>query len=391
MPLPFTWNAPVTVAFGEKRLEKIGRDIGKLAGDEATVMLVSDPVLAKVGLVDRAEAAIAAGGHRVTRYTEIRSDPLASSIDAIVAQIRKDGATCVVALGGGSSMDAAKLAAALARDGDAAESYALGARPLPRNGLPRIAVPTTAGTGSEVTRTSVFSTAERKLWAYGPELLFNLALLDPTVTVGMPPHLTAATGVDASVHAIEAATNKRRNPISTAIALGSVRTLRRWLAVAVAEPENLEARGEVLIAATTAGMAFDVAGVAIAHAIGHALGEAAGVHHGRAVGLALNATMANGAGAAPDAYAMVAEVLGVETRGMTTDEAAASAPAAYDAWLREVGLKLSLDDHGLSAGDAGRIAALCFEPENKVMLETDSFAYDPANLEAAVANMLSAA
>ena len=179
--------------------------------------------------------------------------------------------------------------------------------------------------------------------------------------------------------------------ISTAIALGSVRTLRRWLAIAVAEPENLEARGHILIAATTAGMAFDVAGVAIAHSIGHALGEAAGVHHGRAVGLALNATMANGAQAAPDAYAQVAEALGVDTRGMAPHEAAAAAPAAYDAWLREVGLKLSLDDHGLGAGDASRIAALCAEPANKTIMDNDSFAYTSEAIEAAVARLLAAA
>lgn len=391
MPQPFTWNAPVTIAFGENRLEKIGRDVGRLAGENAHVMLVSDPVLARAGLVGRAEAALGGAGHRVTCYAEIRSDPLASSIDDIVALIRREGATCVVALGGGSSMDAAKLAATLARDGDAAESYALGARALPRNGLPKIAVPTTAGTGSEVTRTSVFSTPEHKLWAWGGELLFDLALLDPTLTVGMPPHLTAATGLDASVHAIEAATNRRRNPISSALALGAVRSLRRWLAVAAAEPGNLEARGEVLIAATNAGMAFDVAGLGIAHAIGHALGETAGVHHGRAVALALNATMANGAQAAPDAFAQVAEALGVDTRGMASHEAAAAAPAAYDAWLREVRLKLSLDDHGLGAGDAVRIAALCAEPANKAIMDNDSFAYTPGTIEAAVARILATA
>ena len=391
MPQSFTWNAPVTIAFGENRLERIGRDVGKLAGDNAHVMLVSDPLLAKSGLVGRAEAALSGAGHRVTCYAEIRSDPLASSIDDIVALIRREGATCVVALGGGSSMDAAKLAAALARDGDAAENYALGARALPRNGLPKIAVPTTAGTGSEVTRTAVFSTPEHKLWAWGAELLFDLALLDPTLTVGLPPHLTAATGLDASVHAIEAATNQRRNPISSALALGAVRSLRRWPGVAVAEPVNLEARGEVLIAATDAGMAFDVTGLGIAHAIGHALGETAGVHHGRAVALALNATMANGAQAAPDAYAQVAEALGVETRGMAPQEAAAAAPAAYDAWLREVGLKLSLDDHGLGAGDASRIAALCAEPANKTIMDNDSFAYTPGTIEAAVARLLATA
>lgn len=391
MPTPFTWNAPVSIAFGEGRLDKIGRDVARLAGQGAAVVIVSDPMLAQVGLVGRAEAAIAAEGHTVSSYTSIRSDPLASSIEEIVALARRTGAGCIVALGGGSSMDAAKLAAALAVDGDSPETYALGVARLPKKGLPKIAVPTTAGTGSEVTRTSVFSTSERKLWAWGNELLFDLALLDPTTTTGMPAHLTAATGVDASVHAIEAATNRRRNPVSSAIALGAVRTLRRWLGVAVTQPENLEARGEVQVAATMAGIAFDPTGLGVAHAIGHALGITAGVHHGRAVGLALNATMENAARVSPGAYAAVAEALGVDTRSMTTEEAAASAPDAYDAWLREIGLRLSLADHGLGSGDAGRIARLCFEPENKLILDSDCVDYTPETLEGAVDRMLATA
>ena len=111
----------------------------------------------------------------------------------------------------------------------------------------------------------------------------------------------------------------------------------------------------------------------------------------RGSALALNATMANGAQAAPDAYAQVAEALGVDTRGMAPHEAAAAAPAAYDAWLREVGLKLSLDDHGLGAGDASRIAALCAEPANKTIMDNDSFAYTSEAIEAAVARLLAAA
>ena len=251
-------------------------------------------------------------------------------------------------------------------------------------------MPTTAGTGSEVTRTAVFSADGRKLWAWGKELRFDLALLDPELTVGMPAALTAATGIDAAVHAIESATCKRRNPVSTSIALGALRSLRTWLAVAVRQPGNLEARSHVQIAACLAGIAFDVTGVAAAHAIGHAVGEAAGVHHGRAVGLALNATMSDSAQAAPDAYGAVADALGVATQGLDPQAASAAAAPAFERWLRDVGLRLPLDDHGLAPGDAGRIAALCYEPENRVMVEGDSFPFTPATLETAVERMLGA-
>ena len=391
MPTPFSFEAPIPLAFGENRLDKLGRDIGRLAGDEAQVVLVSDPGVAAAGLVERTLAVLAKAGVEVAVFAEVRSDPLASSIDAVVELARRTSANCVVGLGGGSSLDVAKIAAALARSGDPVEAYALGARPLPADGLPKIGIPTTAGTGSEVTRTSVFSTEDRKLWAWGTELRYDLALLDPTLTVGLPPHLTAATGVDASVHAIEAATNRRRNAVSSAIALAAVTMLRRWLKTAVDQPENLEARGHVLIAATLAGMAFDVAGVAIAHSLGHAIGELAGVHHGRAVGLALNATMATAAGVVPEAYADVAAALGAPVAGKSEAEAAMLAAPAFEAWLREVGLKLSLDDHGLGEADAERLAALCFEPENKVMLESDSVDYTAENLKEAARRMLNAA
>lgn len=391
MPTPFNFEAPIPLAFGENRIDKLGRDIARLAGDQAPVVLVSDPGVAAAGLVDRACAILKKSGNGVAVYADIRSDPLASSIDAVVDLARHEKAACMVGLGGGSSLDVAKIAAALATSGEPVEAYALGAKPVPKDGLPKIGIPTTAGTGSEVARTSVFSTDDRKLWAWGNELRCDVALLDPTLTVDLPPHLTAATGIDAAVHAIESATNRRRNPVSGAIALAAARLLHRWLKTAVDTPDNLEARGNVLIAATMAGIAFDVTGVAIAHSLGHAMGELAGVHHGRAVGLALNATMPAAAIAVPEVYAQVAAALGAQTAGLGDAEAAALAAPAFDGWLRDTGLKIGLDDHGLSERDAGRLAELCFEPENKVMLETDSVDYTPDNLREAAVRLLSAA
>ncbi|MBC6441473.1 MAG: iron-containing alcohol dehydrogenase [Rhodospirillales bacterium] len=390
MIAPFSFDAPAPITFGEGRLGLIAKDVKRLIGGPSPVLLVADPFLVSSGLCVQAEAPLTDAGYDVMVYSEIRSDTLASSIDAIVALARESGAKCIVAMGGGSTMDASKLAAALAVDGARAESYALGAERLPRQGLPKIAVPTTSGTGSEVTRTSVFSTETKKLWVFGRELAFDLALLDPTVTAGMPASLTAATGIDASVHAIEAATNRKRNPISTAMALSAVRSLRTWLATAIEEPENITARGHVQIAACIAGIAFDVTGVGVAHAIGHAIGENSGVHHGRAVGLALNATMQDAANVVPEAYAGIAAALGADVAGLTDEDAAAKASAAYDAWLREVGLKLSLDDHGLSVSDAGRITDLCFAPQNKIILAADSVDYTPESLEIAVGRMLAA-
>ena len=391
MPNPFNFDAPIPLAFGANRIDKLGRDVDRLAGPSSSVMLISDPGVAAAGLVDRALAVLEGHGHRVVTYADVRSDPLAASIDTSVDLARQKKAGCVIGLGGGSSLDVAKIAAALAVSGEPVETYALGAQPIPRDGLPKIGIPTTAGTGSEVTRTSVFSTEHQKLWAWGNELRFSLALLDPTLTVALPAHLTAATGVDAAVHAIESATNRRRNPVSSAIALGAVRLLRRWLKQAVDVPDDLEARGQVLIAATLAGIAFDVTGVGIAHALGHAIGELAGVHHGRAVGLALNATMAGAAETIPEVYADVAEALGASVNGLAPEKAAALAAPAFDGWLREVGLRIALDDHDLKGADAEKIAELCYAAENKVMVEGDCVDYSPESLRDAAARMVNAA
>ena len=384
MPLPFSFSAPVPLAFGENRLMKLGRDVGRLAGDGATVLLVTDPVHTGNGLAERAAVVLKESGHDCSVFSDIASDPVASTVDAIADEARSRDAACIVAMGGGSTLDAAKLAGCLAPDGRSSVTFALGETPVPVGGLARIAIPTTAGTGSEVTRTSVFSTPERKLWAWGESLRFDLALLDPLLTVTLPAHLTAATGVDAMVHAVESATCRRRNPASSAVALGAIRTLREWLPEAVHDPANTQARGHVQIAATLAGIAFDVTGVAVAHAIGHALGQHAGIHHGRAVGVALAATMEHSARAAPDAYSAVAAALGGSS-GASEGEA----PSLYRRFLADIGFDLTLPE--LGERDAEAITSLCFEPENMVMVKGDAHDVTPDALSKTISRMIAAA
>ena len=381
MPLPFNFAAPVPLAFADNRLAKLGRDVSRLAGNGAEVLLVIDPVHLDNGIAARVDRILGEAGHGCSVFSNIASDPAAKTVDAIAEQARSRAARCIVAVGGGSTLDAAKLAACLAADGRDAMTFALGKTPVPASAMPKIAVPTTAGTGSEVTRTSVFSSPERKLWAWGEGLAFNLAVLDPLLTASMSAPLTAATGVDAMVHAIESATCRRRNPVSSTMALGAIRTLREWLPRAVADPADTQARGHVQIAATLAGMAFDVTGVAAAHAIGHALGHHAGVHHGRAVGLALAVTMEHSARAAPDAYAAVAAALGGDD-----ETTAVQAPSLYRRFLADVGLDLTLG--ALGARDARAITTLCFEPENTVMLKGDVHEFTTDSLLATVNRMI---
>ncbi|WP_119458300.1 iron-containing alcohol dehydrogenase [Rhodospirillaceae bacterium SYSU D60014] len=393
MPLTkFSFGPTAPVAFGIDRVERLGADVAAVAGTGAPVLIVADPGVAAAGLVDRVEAVLRKDGLTVEAFTDVRSDPLGNQIDGAADRARSLGAACIVGLGGGSALDVAKLAAAIAPADQPAEHYALAQNPLPAQGLKKICLPTTAGTGSETTRTSVFTDGQdRKVWAWGEALRADLALLDPRLTAGLPPHLTAATGIDALVHAIEACTIRRANPLNDAICLQAIRLIARNLKRAVEAPDDLDARGAVQIAAAAGGIGIDNSGTGIAHAMGHALGVIGHVHHGRAVGLCLRAALAWNAEAEPARHAAVAEALGVPAEGRDIAALAAELAPAYDRFIRSVGLPVSLSRDGLSAADTQRLAEATMAPENKPMRDANIRAIAPADAERIAAEVLTAA
>jgi len=366
----FYFGPIATVAFGLDRVEKLAGDANGLVGEGAPVLLISDPGIAALG--DRAEGILKAGGHRIARFQDIRSDPLSRQIDAAAEAARKHGAKLVIGLGGGSALDVAKMAAAIAPSSQPAEHYALAVNPLPASSLRKICIPTTSGTGSETTKVSVFTNAKgEKVWAWGSNLSADLALLDPRLTVGLPAHLTAATGIDALVHAIEACTIRRANPMNDAVCLQAIRMIVEHLPRAVSTPDDLDARGYVQIAASAAGIAIDNSGTGIAHALGHALGALGHVHHGRAVGLALRAALAWNAEAAPTRHAGVATALGVPSEGRKQADVLAELAPRFDSFVRSTGLAVSLAKDGLGKKDCERLAALMMAPENRAMRDSN--------------------
>jgi alcohol dehydrogenase class IV len=367
---PFYFGPLASVAFGVDRIEKLGKDVAGLVGAGAPVLLICDPGVAALG--DRAEAILKAAGHRVARFQDIRSDPLSRQIDGAAEAARRHGARLVVGLGGGSALDVSKMAAAIATDSRPAEHYALAVNPLPATSLRKICIPTTSGTGSETTKVSVFTNEKgEKVWAWGSSLSADMSLLDPRLTVGLPAHLTAATGIDALVHAIEACTIRRANPMNDGVCLQAIRLIVDHLPRAVSTPDDLDARGHVQIAASLAGIAIDNSGTGIAHALGHALGALGHVHHGRAVGLSLRAALAWNAEAEPARHASVATALGVASEGRKQKDILADLSPRFDAFVRSTGLAVSLSKDGLSAKDSERLASLMMAPENKAMRDSN--------------------
>ena len=208
---PFALRAVPEIVFGPGRLAELGSRTTALAGRNTPVMIVADPVLTKLGVTNRAVTLLQKQGHAAASYDGFIGEPKSSDIDMASAVAREAKARCIVGLGGGTALDTAKLVASCAVSGKSAETYQFCEAPLPADHLPIICVPTTAGTGSETTSTSVFTNSRKvKAWAWGVELKAELALLDPELTTGIPASITAATGLDALVHAIEAATNRHR-------------------------------------------------------------------------------------------------------------------------------------------------------------------------------------
>ena len=276
------------------------------------VLIVTDPGITRLGMLDEVLPGFAEAGVAVEVFDQVVADPPEAVVLAAVAQARVLQADLLVGFGGGSSMDVAKLVALLAHpqcNQQLADIYGVGNAKGQR--LPLIQVPTTAGTGSEVTQISIITTGETtKTGVVSPLLLPDLALLDADLTLGLPPAVTAATGIDAMVHAIEAYTSKlRKNPLSDMLAREALRLLATNLDEAVHNGSNREARQAMLLGALLAGQAFANAPVAAVHALAYPLGGHFHIPHGLSNALVLPTVIAFNAPAAENLYAELAPLL----------------------------------------------------------------------------------
>ena len=357
---------------GAGTLEALGEEVRALAGESAEVLLVADAGLAPFGIVDRTARSLRRAGLRPSVYAEIAGEPQESQVEAARRLGRSAGARAVVCLGGGSALDAGKLAAALIAAEDDVAAFRLAAKPLPEKSVPIVCVPTTAGTGSEMTGISVVSDARKvKYWFWSRELEADLAVLDPELTVGLPARFTAMTGMDALVHAIEAATNRHAEPDSDVAAYAAIRLVFAHLRDAVRQPDNLRARTGMLEAAALGGLAIHKAGTALAHNIGHALGSLAPVPHGLAVTLAFAATAEWVVQGNRPAFARVAEAM-----GRSDPEAV---PHAFRQLATDLGL--GLDTGAVAPGvTAELLAEGMAAPENATMRKSTARPVTDADL-----------
>ena len=342
--LNFNYFAPTRVIFGEGSISELPMEV-KALGKKA--FLVSDRGLDETGLVEQVKGKL--GTLLAGVYLEVPQDSGMEVVDRGAERALAAGADLIVSLGGGSVIDTAKGMCIVMKEGGSLRDFQ-GMQMLTRMQTPHIVVPTTAGTGSEVTSGAVILDKEQ-----GQKIIifeyFNtprVAILDPRMTQGLPADLTASTGMDAMTHAVESYVAQARNPISDAAALHAIKLIAKYLPIVVNNGEDLAARGQMQVAALLAGWAFSNAMVGLVHAMAHSLGAVCRIPHGLANGILLPHVMRYNLDEIPGLTADIAEAMGVSANEMDIDDKSAAAADNMEALAKSVGLDKGLKDLGVT-------------------------------------------
>lgn len=380
----FSFNTVASIVSEPGASARLGQLVAERFTEARRVLIVTDAGFLRTGLLAPAQASLAQQGLTASIFSDVVADPPEHIVQSAVAAARAMEADLVIGFGGGSSMDVAKLVAVLAGSTQQlAQIYGIGNVKGQR--LPLVQVPTTAGTGSEVTNIAIVTTGETtKMGVVAPQLYADLALLDAALTLGLPPLITAATGIDAMVHAIEAYTSKhKKNPLSDTLAREALRLLSRNLLVACEDGANLEARQAMLLGACLAGQAFSNAPVAAVHALAYPIGGIFHVPHGLSNSLVLPHVLRFNAAHAAPLYAELADIVVPGSAG-SAEARSEALIAAMQQIAARTGIQTRLQDMGIVEADLDRLA-------DDAMLQTRLLGNNPRELTRADARAIYAA
>jgi len=356
MTMASTWSFPTRVVFGVGTADKTGDEATGLGIKRALVM--TDGGVVRAGLVDVVTRALERANVEAVIFDGVEGNPTETNIEEACRAYDAARADGVVAIGGGSPIDAAKLVVLRARVSrpfeeldDAVDGY----RHIPPGIPPVIALPTTAGTGSEVGRSGVLTVRStgRKTVVFSPHLIPRVAILDPELTKTMPPKITAATGFDALTHCLEAFVSRGDHPMADAIALGGLELVAQALETAVSRGDDLDARGAMMKAAMMGAVAFQK-GLGACHSLAHPLSSDCGLHNGLANALCLSAVIEFNEGAARERLARVARIFG-------GNGSAGSCGSLIAEFRARLGLPSRLSDLGVREDQLGKLADLAFQ------------------------------
>ena len=365
--LNFVFRFPTKIIFGPGTAKEVGIEVEELKGTKA--LIVTDRDLVKTNLVKIVQDTL--GAKCVGIFSDVTPDTGVHIVNAGAKYGRTLGANVLVSVGGGSAIDTAKGMAICLTKGGSLEDHA-GLNILGGPIIPHIVIPTTAGTGSEVTYAAVIKDHEqkRKLLFADNYLIPNVAILDPNMTIGLPKSLTAATGMDALSHCVEAIHSLQSEPIADALAFHGIRMIREFLPKALENGGDIIARGQMLIAANIAGAAFSNAQVGLVHALAHCIGARFGVPHGVANSILLPHCILYNLDACPNKYSQIAEAMGKDVRGMDLLKAGGQAAIAIQEFTKAIGMpqtlrEVNVKESGLEqcANDALMDGSIVYNPK----------------------------
>ncbi len=318
------FRVPPTIQVGTGAAALTGAEVKRLGAK--TALLITDKFLLDSGTVQPVLDSLREAGIRVEIYAGVDKEPTLAHVDESLALLRASGCETVIGCGGGSPIDVAKAVSAMSTNPGTIQDY-MGLDRIPHRGVPIIAVPTTAGTGSEATPTTIITDTKNdvKMLIISPWLIPTVAVVDPALTMKMPKGITAATGVDALTHAIEAYVSRKAQPMSDMVALEAMTLIFNNLPTAWERPDNAEARARTLLGSLLAGIAFANASVALVHGMSRPVGALFHVPHGVSNAALLGVVMDFSLSGNYARYADVARALGVEEAGSDKEIAEAGA------------------------------------------------------------------
>lgn len=333
----FSYEMPTKIIYGTGAVVIAGQEIQRLGANK--VLLTTDQGIKGAGLLNPVTSALAKAGIDWVVYDQVEADSDVNIVAEATLMAQENQCNCVLGIGGGSSMDTAKAVAVMSTNPGSIYDY-VGLDQVKNDPLPIVAIPTTAGTGSEVTIWAVISDKKKKLkTGIGSiKMMPDLAICDPELTISLPPLLTAETGMDALTHAIESYVNTATQPISEALAEKSIKMIAEHLRLAVANGEDIEARDGMLMGSLTAALAFNETRLGIAHAWSSPLGAYFSISHGLANAILLPNVMEFNLIGAPDKYAKIADLMGENISGLSIMEAAAKSVEAVRKLLIDIEL-----------------------------------------------------
>ena len=357
---------PKVIHMGLGAVKVLAGQLSKMAPQR--ILVVTDPILQGLGIVDRALHGTEAYRDQMELFLNPSPNPDVSIVERCASRVKEGSFDLLLGIGGGSPLDVAKGASVLAVHEEGIRSL-LGVNLLKRKGIPTILVPTTSGTGTEVSQAAVLEVPEEqtKKPIWDPRIVAEVAIVDPELTTLMPPALTAETGLDALYHGIEGFTSKTSNPIARIYCLEAIRLIARYLKRAYDNGENIEAREAMSRAATLAGLGFSNGGLGAVHGLALALDSVKGFSHGKGLAVLCPWVMDFNRIGHESIYATIAEALGESIQGLDIQKASQKACEAVLRLAQEVGIPPSLKDYGIQSNEIPKLAEKAYRLSQRLM------------------------